>query len=253
MLVARLDENAPPESFAGRLDHAASPLFRSWARETGGSPGKKINNLGQLVKNRYARARIGQILKLTENQFEQACVEVGGDAGWRLTFESFVAAPFTKPAVPCSAYLAQLHAPTDLADDQEAPSPKLKFAKPPKAEPKGPPTLSTILGTKVSSIYVPDVVFLQVTTPSPMINTITPAEVKSVATAWAVWVFSVFGMLNVGSDFRRRCVALIQARLPNIPGKSDWDGIIKRKGYVLDRPDATVCAPCPSCTRRSLP
>ena len=238
MALALLDENAPPESFAGRLAHPASPLFKAWANETGGSPAPKILKLWQLLKSRYARARIEQIMKLTQVQFEGACKEVGGDPGWRLTFEDFVAATFVQPCVPPSAMLL-----TPADSENCAPvklTPGYLTSRTSTTETKAV-TLSMMLGATVNSVYLPDELFASITTVNPFLNELTPKDKSCVASRWAAWTFAVFGMLNVGAAFRQRCAKLIKARLPHI-GSSTWDGILMRKGYILERGDATV--PC---------
>ena len=260
MALMALDENAPPESYAGLRDARASPLFRSWARDYGGSPGEKINKLGLLLKSRYARTRIGPILELTESQFEAACIDpaVKGEAGWRTTFEYYTDGKFVKPAVPSSAALytkimsdQPSAASTEDREDKEERAAKADFGK--------MNTISKELKSVLDDIYVAPDVTKVVETPNPFVNEIPDPDVKAVTNEWGAWIFGSFGKMNVGAPLRRKNARQIHSKLPRIAKRKckaterlearDWDALLMRKAYMLDRPDALVtsgteCAVC---------
>ena len=254
MHAAIPDENAPPESYAADKEQRASPLFRAWAREAGGTPARKIVELGQLVKSRYARGRISSVLSLTTTQFEAACREVGGEDSWRSTFEFFVDGEFKKPQVPSSVALAMMGptapgapaTPVPLTLSSPAPPEEALQAK---CDYGKQSTLTKVIGSEqVKNIYVPAAVWEVNTTPSPFVNALGDKDVKAVANEWAAWTFANFGILNVGALFRSRCARQITSRLPKLqerksngkPAQRGWDSILMRKAYMLDRPDATV-------------
>ena len=250
-MLTTIEDDAPPESYAGLRDARASPLFRAWARDYGGSPGEKILNLGRVIKSRYARTRIGPILMLTESQFEAACTDasVQGEAEWRATFEYYTQGKFAKPDVPSSASLMQriVYTPNTGQDEnahpQEIKAEKADFGK--------LNTVSKEIGSKVDGVWVAPAVSKVVKTPNPYVNEITDPDVKAVSSEWAAWTFGSFGKMNVGSNFRRRCARQLQSKLPKMEKRKvkggkladrTWDDILKRKAYMLDRPDASVRA-----------
>ena len=72
-----LDDSAPLEAFKGQRDARFSPFMRSFAKDVGGSPAEKMNQIPAKVKDRYVRTKMHQIFDLVRDQFDSVVKEVG--------------------------------------------------------------------------------------------------------------------------------------------------------------------------------
>ena len=94
MLVANFmaDEYAAlrPDDYKEHLDAPMSPFFTAWGGDLGEPHASKLLAVADLVKARYGRSTIRQMLALTEGQFEAILSEVGADPYWRLVCEEYL-------------------------------------------------------------------------------------------------------------------------------------------------------------------
>jgi len=236
-----------PDDFKHRHDAPMSPFFTAWGRELGQPGLDKLIAAKDLVKQRFGRARLSQMLLLTEEQFEGVLSEAGADPYWRLVCEDYLGAHFAKPEVPASSSAisrAIFRAPTEHMRLEVKPSGKAS-------------TVSSVLGEKLKEGTLPLMALACMTTACPKLNNITIPDYHRAMTEICADFFCQHGTLSAGAPVVRHLAKQFRAvsKAPlNARGNERWpdptEKAIAVKFANWDRKDARVCCltTMPACT-----
>ena len=89
---------------------------------------------------------------------------------------------------------------------------------------------------------VPDAIFALIKLTDPKTMTVKEPVFSLASSAWALWLFGKRGKFNFGLGLIRFHAKQFAARFPNVEkcnGRArDWEGILKRKSYLMGRKDA---------------
>jgi hypothetical protein len=228
-----------PDDYKERLDSPMSPFFTAWGHDLGESHTSKLLAAKDLVKARYGRSKIRQMLGLTEGQFEGILSEVGADPYWRLVCEEYLGAKFAKPQVPASAEAISrpiYQTPNDSLRQEDKPSGKAS-------------TIAAMLGVKVMESTLPLAALTCMLTACPKLNPITPPDHYHATTEICAAFFCEHGTLSAGATMIRHMAGQFRAvaKAPlvakgNARFKDPTAKAIAIKLGNWDRKDARVCS-----------
>ena len=237
MAPALLDDTAPLEAFKGQVDARFSPYMRAFAKDVGGSPAERMENIAPLIKKRFARAKMHQVFALTRNQFDGVLTEVGGDPGWTPMIEENAGMSFVTNDPSAAAVAGTQSSRSTEAERGEGEQTKTTDN-----------TLSKELGARqIKCLLVPQWVFDSIDVVDRQKEILSEGQFSIVSTAWALWLFCVLGKWNVGGAIIRQCARQIAEIYPKLApiGKQNprpllWENVLKYKSELLARKDVLV-------------
>jgi hypothetical protein len=229
-LMAHLTENDPPQSFADEPDAKLTPFFKSIAKYIDDEEmSKKIVAAKDIVKQRYARPRVGMLFGLEWNQFGNALAEAGGHREWVGTFEDFANRKFKR----CDDVGEVGHVSADgRAKEQREPEGLQVNSK--------ENTIEQQLGDRMlAKLCVPKacVYAARIAVPNDATH-IAPHERKAIVYALVVWIFAKWGRFNAGMKFVRESARVLSKVYPK--AEIDWVRCIGTTLHGLERKDAAV-------------
>ena len=109
-MALTLTENSRPQDFTGQGDALLSPYMKSFARELGGTPARRMVAAKDLVKSRFCRTRMSQLFGLVPSQMETVLRDVGVEdaVSWREMLEEGAGFQFAQCAQPRSALVTTI-------------------------------------------------------------------------------------------------------------------------------------------------